>query len=97
MSSSFQKSTIVRFATRRPRPLPLREVLAPGLGGRVVRDLSFTVPPLAPDARCRRTGSRSASPRSAPCAAARLRAGPVVYLVHGWAGRGSQLAASSRR
>ena len=36
------------------------ELLAPRLGGRVVRNLWFTVPPLAPDTRCRPAGSRSA-------------------------------------
>ena len=50
MSSSLHKSTIVRIRNRSTRSLfRAGELLAPRLGGRVVRNLWFTVPPLAPD------------------------------------------------
>ena len=94
MSSSFQKSTIVRFKNRGIRALfRTGELLAPRLGGRAARDLWFTVRRWPRTARCHPAASRSRSPRSAPRSAATSGArGPVVYLVHGWAGRGSQLA-----
>ena len=94
MSSSFQKSTIVRVRHAATRALfRSGELLAPRLGGRVVRNLWFTVPPLAPDAPLPPDGQ----PFSVTSLGAEVRGhvwgeGPVVYLVHGWAGRGSQLA-----
>jgi len=93
--TAFQKSTIVRV-----RNLGLRsfyrsaDLIAPGLAGRMARDLWFTVPPklaatpLPPGAEA----------FSVTVHGARVRGhvfgeGPAVYLVHGWGGRGSQLAA----
>jgi pimeloyl-ACP methyl ester carboxylesterase len=94
MSSSLQKSTIVRIRNRSTRSLfRAGELLAPRLGGRVVRNLWFTIPPLAPDTPLPPGGE----PFSVTSLGAEVRGhawgdGPVVYLVHGWAGRGSQLA-----
>ena len=89
-----QKSTIVRFQNQARRALfRSADLLAPNLAGRIARDIWFTVPPrLAatplPD------GGR---PFEVESLGAVVRghvwgAGPVVYLVHGWGGRGSQLA-----
>ncbi len=93
--SSLWNSTIVRA-----RSLALSaffcsaEVLAPSLGGRVARDLWFTAPstmratPL-PDGG----GPFSVDSHGATVRGHVWGAGPVVYLVHGWGGRGSQLTA----
>ena len=89
-----QKSTIVRFQNQVRRAVfRSADLLAPNLAGRIARDIWFTVPPrLAatplPD------GGRSFEVESL---GAVVRGhvwgdGPVVYLVHGWGGRGSQLA-----
>ena len=89
-----QKSTIVRFQNQARRALfRSADLLAPNLAGRIARDIWFTVPPrLAatplPD------GGR---PFEVESLGAVVRGhvwgdGPVVYLVHGWGGRGSQLA-----
>ena len=94
MSSSFQKSTIVRFKHLGFRTLfRTGELLAPRLGGRAARNLWFTVPPLAADSPLPSGGE----PFTVSSLGAEVRGhvwgeGPVVYLVHGWAGRGSQLA-----
>jgi pimeloyl-ACP methyl ester carboxylesterase len=94
MSSSFQKSTIVRFKHGGIRALfRTGELLAPRLGGRAARNLWFTVPPLAADSPLPPGGE----PFTVTSLGAEVRGhvwgeGPVVYLVHGWAGRGSQLA-----
>ena len=94
MSSSLQKSTIVRIRNGSTRALfRAGELLAPRVGGRAVRNLWFTVPPLAPDAPLPPGGE----PFTVTSLGAEVRGhvwgeGPVVYLVHVWAGRGSQLA-----
>jgi pimeloyl-ACP methyl ester carboxylesterase len=94
MSSAFQKSTIVRIRHVSVRTLfRAGELLAPRLGGRAARNLWFTVPPLAPETPLPPGGE----PFSVTSLGAEVRGhvwgqGPVVYLVHGWAGRGSQLA-----
>lgn len=93
--SSFQKSTIVRA-----RNLALRifftggEWVAPAVTGRVARRLWFTLPPGAPASELPAGGT----PFTVTAVGAEVRGhvwgeGPVVYLVHGWGGRGSQFAA----
>jgi len=93
--AAFRKSTIVRV-----RNVGLRffyrsaDVVAPRLAGRLARDLWFTLPP-------RLAGTPlppGAEPFSVAVRGAQVRGhvfgeGPVVYLVHGWGGLGSQLAA----
>ncbi len=88
------KSTIVRIRNH-VRKLALRttDLLAPGVAGRRVSDLWFTVPPQLPD-----TPLPDGEAFTVTAAGARVRGrafgdGPTVYLVHGWGGRGSQLAA----
>lgn len=88
-------------ASRTPRPLAQRalrllfalaEVVAPGLGSRWAHRLWFTTPP-----RPRRDPLPEAGePFVINWRAGAIRghawgSGPVVYLVHGWGGRGSQL------
>ena len=93
--AAFQKSTIVRV-----RNLGLRsfyrsaDVVAPGLAGRMARDLWFTLPPKLAATPL----PQGAEPFSVALRGAQVRGhvfgeGPVVYLVHGWGGLGSQLAA----
>lgn len=81
-----QKSTIVLFR--------LADRLVPGIAGRLARDLWFTVPP--------RMAALPVPPGGTSFEVTSLGAtvrgeywgdGPVVYLVHGWGGRGAQLAA----
>ncbi|MDP3890444.1 alpha/beta fold hydrolase [Nocardioides sp.] len=89
------KSTIVRT-----RMLALRMFfrtvgpLHPRYAARVALDLWFTVPPPPPVAPLPAGGE----PFTVVSGGARVRghawgSGPAVYLVHGWGGRGSQLAA----
>jgi pimeloyl-ACP methyl ester carboxylesterase len=93
--SPFQKSTIVR-AHNAALPWFFRaaEWVAPGTGGRVARDLWFTAPPrlaatpLPPGGEAFTVRARGVRVRGHVWGA-----GPVVYLMHGWGGRGSQLAA----
>jgi len=90
-SFSSQKSTIVR-ATRQAGFRTL-DVLAPRLAGRQVRDLWFTLPPAVPAAALPAGGS----PFHVTSGGTTVRghawgAGPLVYLVHGWGGRGTQFA-----
>lgn len=103
--SPSQKSTIVR-ARRVLQTASLRTLgaVAPGRAARTLRDLWFRVPPVEPAAPLPAGGEpftvqvRGATVRGTvftPHAAATEGAvdAPVVYLVHGWGGRGSQLAA----
>ena len=95
MYTSAKKSTIVRTAPRKVR-LSFRagELLAPRLGGRAANRLWFTLPrpmkdtPLPPGGEPFTVTAQEASVRGHVWGD-----GPVVYLVHGWGGRGSQLAA----
>jgi pimeloyl-ACP methyl ester carboxylesterase len=90
-----QKSTIVRIQVTARRSLfRLADVVAPSVAGRFARDLWFAVPP--------RMAPLPVPPGGEPFEVVSLGAtvrglvwgqGPVVYLVHGWGGRGSQLAA----
>jgi pimeloyl-ACP methyl ester carboxylesterase len=89
-----QKSTIVRFQRQLQRVLfRTADLLVPGYAGRVARDLWFAVPPLmAPTAL-----PVGGEPFEVESLGGAIRghvwgAGPVVYLVHGWGGRGAQLA-----
>ncbi|MFC6288011.1 alpha/beta fold hydrolase [Nocardioides sp. GCM10027113] len=100
---STQKSTIVR-ARRALQRASLRalDVAAPGRAARSLRDLWFRVPPVEPAAALPTGGESFAvevrgatvrgtvfTPRGADEGEADA---PVVYLVHGWGGRGSQLS-----
>ncbi len=88
------KSTIVRLREGARRVVfRSADLLAPGLAGRIARDLWFRVPPaLAPSAL-----PPGGVPFEVESLGAAVRghvwgSGPTVYLVHGWGGRGSQLA-----
>jgi pimeloyl-ACP methyl ester carboxylesterase len=89
-----QKSTIVRLRTHARRALfRSADLVAPGLAGRIARDIWFTVPPRLSPARLPEGGE----PFEVESLGAAVRgqvwgSGPAVYLVHGWGGRGSQLA-----
>ncbi len=91
--SSFQKSTIVRIRTGLARGwFRVVDQVAPHVAARIARDLWFTVPP-QPEAAGLPAGG---TPFSVESLGATVRGhvwgeGPVVYLVHGWGGRGSQL------
>lgn len=93
--SSFQKSTIVRVKNTSLRGFFRgADLIAPRLGARKARDLWFAVPP-PPAATPMPAGG---VPFAVASQGAEIRghvygAGPTVYLVHGWGGRGSQLAA----
>lgn len=93
--SSIRKSTIVRTKTAASRAFfRSAEVLAPRMAGRIARDLWFTVPP-GPAATELPGGGE---PFEVLSHGHLVRGhfwgtGPVVYLVHGWGGRGSQLTA----
>ena len=92
--SSAQKSTIVRLRNNGLRAFfRSADLLAPGLAGRRARDLWFTVPPTMAATPL----PAGAEPFTVTAQGAEVRGhvfgeGPTVYLVHGWGGRGSQLA-----
>ncbi len=92
--SSLQKSTIVRFRNVGLRAaVRLGDRFAPEATGRRACDLWFTVPPTLAAAPLPAGGE----PFTVTAQGAAVRGhvwgtGPVVYLVHGWGGRGSQLA-----
>lgn len=92
---SIPKSTIVRLKT--PATLAFiryAEHVAPRRAGRMARDLWFTAPPRMAELPVPDQGevftvqSQGASIRGQVWGD-----GPVIYLVHGWGGRGSQFAA----
>jgi len=89
-----RKSTIVRMRTwGRRASFRAADLLAPGLAGRIARDLWFTVPPLMAPTRLPEGGE----PFEVESLGVAVRGhvwgtGAAVYLVHGWGGRGSQLA-----
>jgi pimeloyl-ACP methyl ester carboxylesterase len=93
--AAFQKSTIVRVKNLGLRTLyRSADVIAPGLAGRLARDLWFTVPPtLAATPLPSGAALFSVTVHGAQVRGHVFGEGPVVYLVHGWGGRGSQLAA----
>jgi pimeloyl-ACP methyl ester carboxylesterase len=90
-----QKSTVVRFRMAARHTLfRLTDLVAPGVAGRQARDIWFTVPRPPAGAPLPSGGE----PFEVLSLGAAVRghvwgAGPVVYLVHGWGGRGSQLGA----
>jgi pimeloyl-ACP methyl ester carboxylesterase len=91
---SLEKSTIVRIRNSGLRRFfRTAEVVAPGLAGRVARDLWFSVPaPMAPAPLPEGGEAFTVTAQGAVVRGRVYGEGPVVYLVHGWAGRGSQLA-----
>lgn len=87
---SAQKSTTVRSIRATLRSADL---VAPGLAARVATRRWFTVPPAPPDHGVPDGGE----PFEVPVRGSVVRGrtwgdGPVVYLVHGWGGRGSQMS-----
>lgn len=91
--SSSQKSTIVRSIALRAF-FRTGEVVAPTRAGRVARDLWFTVPPALPAEPLPSGGEPfTVESRGSTVQGQVWGEGPVVYLVHGWGGRGSQLTA----
>jgi pimeloyl-ACP methyl ester carboxylesterase len=93
--SGVQKSTIVRTGNAVRRALfRTADLFAPGVAGRIARDLWFAVPPvLAPTPLPPGGESFEVESLGAVVRGHAWGAGPVVYLVHGWGGRGAQLAA----
>lgn len=91
--SSLLKSTIVRTNYRGVRFLfRIAELVAPRAGGRWASDLWFRVPP--PPRTIDRGDDGTAFEVEALGGVVRgayWGSGPVVYLMHGWGGRGSQL------
>ncbi|CAI9400000.1 alpha/beta fold hydrolase [Nocardioides sp. T2.26MG-1] len=93
-SLSPQKSTIVRLKNGAFRTgFRLGDLVAPGFTGRRACDLWFTVPATMAATPLPLGGE----PFTVTAQGAAVRghvwgSGPVVYLVHGWGGRGSQLA-----
>jgi pimeloyl-ACP methyl ester carboxylesterase len=91
----FKKSTTVRIRNRATRLFfRYAELLAPGLAGRVFRDLWFAAPP--------RMAELPVPPGGVPFTVDSQGAtihgqvwgeGTVVYLMHGWGGRGAQFGA----
>jgi pimeloyl-ACP methyl ester carboxylesterase len=92
-----QNSTIVRTKTRVLRSMfAALEVAAPGVGARLAERIWFTLPAQRPPSR------RSPSPppgvpfevtfEGHVVRGSRWGSGPVVYLVHGWAGRSEQFS-----
>jgi pimeloyl-ACP methyl ester carboxylesterase len=88
------KSTIVRLQQTAQRSLfGLADLVLPDIAGRMARDLWFTIPPALPATRLPDGGA----PFEVVSLGSAVRGhawgdGPVVYLVHGWGGRGSQLS-----
>lgn len=94
-SNRFQKSTIVRLRQAGLHLVfGLLERVAPRLGGRLAYRLWLRVPPVRPPGPVP-SGGEDFTVRSQ---GSTIRGhwwgdGPVVYLVHGWGGRGSQFGA----
>src|SRR5687767_6768036 len=94
VSSSPLKSTIVRIRNETPRAFfRFAEWFAPWAGGRVANNLWFTAPPRMPATELPPGGEPfDVDVRGVTVRGHVWGSGPVVYLVHGWGGRGSQLA-----
>jgi len=92
---SSKKSTIVRFKNVARRSFfSTADRVAPRIAGRIARDLWFGLPPALTPTPLPAGGE----PFEVTSLGAAVRgrvwgAGPVVYLVHGWGGLGSQLTA----
>lgn len=92
---SAQKSTIVRARNRAMRAgFGLAELVAPRLGAKAAASLWFRIPQV-PDPSPVPEGGEAFEVRSmgGVVRGTSWGSGPVVYLVHGWGGRGDQLAA----
>lgn len=92
---SSQKSTIVRIKSMGVTAFfRSAEHLAPGLAGRVAKDLWFSAPPRMADQPIPDGGEAfEVRPQGHLVRGLAWGEGPVVYLVHGWGGRGSQFGA----
>lgn len=92
---SFQKSTIVRIKNDGMSAFfRYAEHVAPGLAGRVAKDLWFSAPPRMADQPVPDGGEPFAvGAQGHVVRGLAWGEGPVVYLVHGWGGRGSQFGA----
>lgn len=90
-----QKSTTVRLRNGGLRLFfRTADLAAPPLAGRVARNLWFRVPPPMLPGVLPAGGERfTVTAQGGTVRGHVFGDGPVVYLVHGWAGRGSQLAA----
>ncbi len=93
--SSLKKSTIVRVqAALRRLAFRLVDLVAPGRAGRIARDLWFAAPPRMTSGPVPEGGEAFEVESLGSTVRGHVWGeGPVVYLVHGWGGRGSQLAA----
>ena len=96
--SSAQKSTIVRTnrgsAWLRGVALAMAEREAPRLGARLGVRMWMTIPPAARSASLAANGSRvELTVRRQRVVTETWGAGPVVYLLHGWAGHRGQFGA----
>lgn len=90
-SSSPKKSTTVRSHRALFR---LGELTAPPLAAHLATRMWFTLPAPAPAVDLPTGGARfQVTSQGATIRGEHWGDGPVVYLVHGWGGRGSQLAA----
>jgi pimeloyl-ACP methyl ester carboxylesterase len=89
------KSTIVRLKTQATLAfIRYAEHVAPGRAGRVARDVWFTAPPRMAELPVPDHGEMfTVQSQGASIRGQVWGDGPVVYLVHGWGGRGSQFAA----
>ncbi len=93
--SPSQKSTIVRTKTALRRVgFRLADLVAPGIAAGFARDLWVAVPPRMAASALPADGQ----PFEVEAMGGTVRGhfwgtGPVVYLVHGWGGRGSQMTA----
>jgi len=93
--SAVQKSTIVRI-NHCARRLAFRslDLLAPGIAGRQVCDVWFTLPPAVAAVPLPPGGSPFEVTSQGTVVRGQVWGdGPVIYLVHGWGGRATQFAA----
>jgi len=89
------KSTIVRFRNEATRWLfRYAEHVAPGPAGRLARELWFAAPPRMGDLPLPAGGDAFTVESQGGVVRGHVWGeGPVVYLVHGWGGRGAQFGA----
>ncbi len=93
--SLVQKSTIVRFKNNASRAFfRYGEHVVPGRAGRLARDLWFSAPPRMTDLPVPAGGESFEVLAEGHAVRGMVWGeGPVVYLMHGWGGRGSQFGA----
>lgn len=90
----FRKSTIVRLRIQALRTgFAVAERIAPAVGGRVAERIWFTLPPTPREHPTDGGTPFTVRSQGTTIRGATRGSGPVVYLVHGWGGRGSQLHA----